>query len=80
MTHKQVAAANRRWVKNYRTDSGAWIPRLIKARDAADSCLVGIHLLNPTADELSEAFCRAQHDLFPSIIVHTRRTFGKRPK
>ncbi len=77
MTHKQVSNTNRRWVRNYSYGDDVLVPRLIKAINVKDSSRVAIHLLNPSRDELADAFCHAQHDNFPEIVIHTRRTFGK---
>ena len=72
LTHDQVRRRNRRWKQWYGPD----VPTLIKARTINDNMRVAIHLLNPTPDELSRAFCDAQSQLFPAIVIHTKRTFG----
>lgn len=77
MTHKQVSNMNKRWIRDYSYRDDVLVPRLVKARSVKDSSRVAIHLLNPTRDELASAFCRAQDDNFPEIVIHTRRTFGK---
>ena len=70
-THKQLRNMNRRWKRAY----GAGIPRIIKAQRIADNNRIGIHLLNPTKDEISRAYCDASRDMFAIIVIHTRRTF-----
>lgn len=76
LTHKQVHNTNRRWKTNYGSEYGSDLPKLVKARQIGDSWKQGIHLLNPSQDEISEAFCQASKDLYPKIWIHTKRTFG----
>jgi hypothetical protein len=73
VTHDYCRRANRRWKRWYGEDA----PFLKKARKWTDAHISGIHLLNPTFDELQDAFCTAMKDNFKVIVVHTKRTLGR---
>jgi hypothetical protein len=73
LTHEQVKRRNSKWRQWYGEDS----PQLAKARTKADAGKQGIHLLNPTQDEITNAWERAAHDLFPIIWIHTAKTWPK---
>jgi hypothetical protein len=81
MTHKQVNRLNSQWQRAYKYDSyqdgDVFIPKLLKARSIKDNIHCGMHLLNPSLDDLSRAFCDAQKDGFPFIVIHTKRTFRR---
>lgn len=73
-THKVAARMNGRLKK----DIGTFAPKVIKATCIADAQRVAIHLLNPTPGEVFDAIDTACRDNFPAVVIHTRRTFGKR--
>jgi hypothetical protein len=49
--------------------------QVIKARHAKDAQRIGVHLLNPTAQELESAIYTAERDMFPAIVIHNSRTW-----
>lgn len=74
LTHKQVKVLSKEWKQRYGNDA----PELIKATSIRDNLRIAIHLLNPTQDDISRAFCDAQRDMVPTtIVIHTKHTFGK---
>lgn len=48
----------------------SWMIRLIEC--GIDDCLgkIGIHLLNPSQDEIDDAVSVAERDMFPAIYIH----------
>jgi hypothetical protein len=58
--------------------SGSKKPPVIESFDAADRNRVGIHLTDPTQDQIFEAAQRAQDDNFPAVFVH--RTKKNKPE
>lgn len=49
--------------------------KVIKAKNAKDAQCVGVHLLNPTLDELMDAVNVAERDMFPRVVIHNSRTW-----
>lgn len=49
--------------------------KVINATKEADKYLVGIHLLSPDIAELEDALNTAERDLYPTIIIHSNKTF-----
>lgn len=49
--------------------------KVVKAKNPKDAQSVGIHLLNPTLDELQDAIMTAERDLFPRIVIHSNATW-----
>jgi hypothetical protein len=52
--------------------------QLCLAKKQSDQCLVGIHLQQPTLDEVEAALDRAIRDLFPRVVIHSRFTWPRR--
>lgn len=49
--------------------------RVINAQKPLDANKIAIHLLNPSLDELEDALFQAEKDLFPTIVLHTVKTW-----
>jgi ribonucleotide monophosphatase NagD (HAD superfamily) len=54
--------------------------QVIKARNSKDANRIGVHLLNPTAQELESAIYTAERDMFPAIVIHNSRTWPQADK
>lgn len=45
------------------------------AKNLKDQNRIAIHLLNPDLDELEDALQTAERDMFPTIVIHTVKTW-----
>lgn len=53
---------------------------VMKARNSKDAQAIGVHLLNPTVDELARAVDVAERDMFPRVVIHNARTWPQSEK
>lgn len=49
--------------------------KIVNAKHPKDAQCVGIHLLNPSVDELADAVNVAERDMFPRIVIHNSKTW-----
>ena len=50
--------------------------KFVKVKNSSDSNKVGIHLFEPTQKELEESTETAIKDVFPTIFIHTKKTWN----
>jgi hypothetical protein len=49
--------------------------KVLTAKEAADSQMVGIHVLNPDLDALEDAIFEADGHGFEAIVIHSKQTW-----
>jgi hypothetical protein len=60
-------------IKSYKFDD--FIIDLVKATNSNDKDIEGLHLLNPSQQDINNALARAVRDSYSNVVLHSNRTW-----